>query len=99
MVSLTPVEGSNHVVTTFADIESIHTYLVAFVISDFSYVEDTTGSVPHRVYARPQLIADGQAKLAIENSAKVLEAFEDYLSTPYALVKMDQVAVPDFAAG
>lgn len=94
-----PVAGTTNVLTTFADVESVQSYLIAFVVSDFSFVQDSTGRVPHRIYAKPQSIVEGHAKLAIDSSIKILEGFEDYLNTAYSLAKMDQAAIPDFAAG
>lgn len=87
------------VLTTFETIPSIQSYLIAFIVSDFTFVEDRSRHVPHRVFATPQSILDGHATLAINDSYKILEAFEKYLGVNYTLPKMDQVAVPDFAAG
>jgi aminopeptidase N len=95
----TAVEGTNYVTTKFKRVPSVQSYLIAFTVSDFLFVQDTTGFVPQRIFAKPQSIANGEARYALENSYKILLGFEQYLSIPYSLEKMDQAAMPDFAAG
>lgn len=97
--SRTVETGSDYVVTKFEDIPSIQSYLIAFTVSDFTFVSDNSHSVPQRVFGIPQKITNGEARLALEVSGKILEEFESYLSVPYGLPKMDQAAIPDFAAG
>lgn len=89
----------SYVVSKFAELPSVQSYLVAFIIFDFSYVEDTTGEVPHRVYASPQAILDGEAALAIGVSRQILLKFEEYLGVNYTLPKMDQSVIPSFSSG
>jgi aminopeptidase N len=93
------VPGGNYVVTKFEEIESIQSYLIAFTVSDFLYVQDTTGRISQRIFAKQQSIANGDGKLALDVSGKILEAFEVYLNTSFSLPKMDQAALPNFAAG
>jgi aminopeptidase N len=94
-----PVSGGNYVITKFEEIESIQSYLIAFTVSDFLFVQDTTGRIPQRVFAKPQSISSGYGQLALNVSGKILEGFENYLDTPFSLPKMDQAALPNFAAG
>lgn len=96
---MTPEVGSDYVVTKFHDVPSVQTYLIAFIVSDFDYIESSFGRTPHRIYAKPQSIANGEAALAIFVSDFMLTAFEEYLGVPYSMDKMDQAALPDFAAG
>lgn len=91
--------GGNYVVTKFDEIESVQSYLIAFTISDFLYIQDTTRATPQRIFAKPQSIAAGDGAVALEASGKLLSGFEDYLKVEYTLPKMDQAAMPDFAAG
>ena len=91
--------GTNYVVTKFDKTPSVQTYLIAFIVSDFTFVQNTTGVIPQRIFARPQTIEDGYASYALENSGPILEAFEQYLGVKYSLPKMDQAGIPDFAAG
>lgn len=98
-VSRTSVPLTNYVITKFDEIPSIQSYLIAFIVSDFTFVADSSFSVPQRVFAKPQSISSGAARLAIEVSGKILQEFENYLSFPFGLPKMDQAAMPDFDAG
>lgn len=99
MFSRTPDTG-NYVITKFEEVPSVQTYLIAFVVSDFLYEEDaSTARIPHRVYAKPESILNHEAMLAVDSSIKFITKFEEYLGVNYPLPKMDQFAVPDFAAG
>lgn len=74
------------------------TYLLAFVVCDFGYVENKTKSgVKVRVWTRPDAL--GQAHFALDVGTKILEYFEEYFDIPYPLPKQDMIAVPDFDAG
>lgn len=74
------------------------TYLVAWVIGDLDFIEDTNkDGVKCRVYA-PRGSSE-QGKFALEVACRTLEFFNEYFAIPYPLPKMDMVAVPDFSAG
>lgn len=74
------------------------TYLVAFIVGELNYIESTAFRVPIRVYAPPsEDIENGRYALNI--AAKGLEFYEKEFGIPYPLPKLDQVAMPDFAAG
>lgn len=87
------------VVTTFEEIPSMQTYLVAFVVSDFNYIENATVVPPQRVWAKPSSISAGDASYALQVSPILMKALEDYTGINYTLAKMDQIALPNFAAG
>lgn len=72
---------------------SMSTYLVAFIISDFHFLEEEG----FKVWARPSVI--NQADYALKIGTKALTMFNDLFLQNYNLPKMDMVAVPDFAAG
>ncbi|KAI3782467.1 hypothetical protein L2E82_12514 [Cichorium intybus] len=73
-------------------------YLVAAVVGLFDYVEDhTPDGIKVRVYC--QVGKANQGKFALDVAVKTLGLYKDYFETPYALPKLDMIAIPDFAAG
>lgn len=98
-ISRTPIDGTNMVETKFEKIPSVQSYLLAFIVSNFVFVQDTSGHVPHRIYAKPASIYNGDANMALGSSVHILNAYERYLGIPFTLPKMDQAALPNFAAG
>ncbi|KAM9817545.1 aminopeptidase Ey-like [Neosynchiropus ocellatus] len=86
--------------TSFEPTEQMSTYLLAFVISDFSFI-GTNGSadVLIRIWARKRAIEEGQGDYALEKTGPILAFFEKYYDSPYPLTKSDQIALPDFSAG
>ncbi|KAJ8727749.1 hypothetical protein PYW07_001868 [Mythimna separata] len=81
---------------------SMSTYLVAYVLSDFksletSYTSKDNVTIPIKIWTRPELI--GKAKYASTITPKLLEYYEDVFGVPYALDKMDLIAIPDFSSG
>ncbi|KAG8375703.1 hypothetical protein BUALT_Bualt10G0128100 [Buddleja alternifolia] len=74
------------------------TYLVAVVVGLFDYVEDhTPDGIAVRVYC--QVGKASQGKFALDVAVKTLGLYKEYFEVPYSLPKLDQVAIPDFAAG
>ncbi|KAF3426305.1 LOW QUALITY PROTEIN: hypothetical protein E2986_13349 [Frieseomelitta varia] len=69
------------------------TYLVAFIISDFSHkkVDD------FKVWAKPNAV--DQTTYALNVGRKGLDYLSKRFKQSYQLPKMDMVAVPDFSAG
>ena len=99
------IGGSPFKAVVFATTPIMSTYLLAFAVGDFDYVETT---------ARPKLPADakpitvrvygvkGQSKLghfSLDVAAKTLEFFSEYFNIAYPLPKMDMIGIPDFGAG
>jgi aminopeptidase N len=69
------------------------TYLVAFVVSEFT--QRVNGSFA--VWTRRDAI--DQASYALQVGPDILKYFEQYFQIPFPLPKIDMVALPDFAAG
>lgn len=86
--------GTIYVVSKFDVVEPIPTHMVGFMISDLEFIEDTSGPVPLRVYGTTQALSNGFADMALEETAKLLKTFEEYLGVPYASKKFDQAAIP-----
>lgn len=99
VISSLPDITPGYMITKFAEIPSMQTYLLAFLISDFNFVSNTSVVPPQRVFAKPSSISNGDANYALGVSPDVLKGFEDYLNISYTFAKMDQVALPNFAAG
>ncbi|KAF9286925.1 hypothetical protein BGZ68_002411 [Mortierella alpina] len=88
---------------TFLKTPIMATYLLAWMIGDFDYIEAYTSGefngepVPCRVYAPVGLATYGQYSLDL--AVKSVEYFSRLFNIPYPLPKLDLVAVPDFSPG
>ena len=89
----------------FARTPVMSTYLVAFAVGEYDFVEAVAnptkpaGSKPItcRVYTLKG--QSGLGKFALDCCVKTLEFFSEYFDIAYPLPKMDMLAVPDFGAG
>ncbi|HEY5752017.1 MAG TPA: M1 family metallopeptidase [Chthoniobacterales bacterium] len=91
VVSETPAgEGKKRV--AFADTPSMASYLMAFCLGDFEFVESEVAGVKLRILTTEGKAATGQ--YALESTKKILRYFNDYFGTPYPLPKLDQIAIP-----
>ncbi|GJJ77589.1 aminopeptidase 2 [Entomortierella parvispora] len=105
-LSNTPVK---EITDVGSDVKTVHfektpimsTYLVAFAVGDFEYIETTTTKletpVVCRVYTLPGLAEQG--RFTLEITPKILEYFAEIFGIAYPLAKLDQIAVPDFESG
>ncbi|EAT35030.1 AAEL012783-PA [Aedes aegypti] len=101
-ISNMPIKSSlpwnaTYTVTEFEDTLAMQTYLLAFVVSDFAFISNTENK--QSVYANPVSISNGDLNFALEAGVKVINALEDYLQVKYSFPKLDQIGIPDFAAG
>ncbi|XP_041652254.1 alanyl (membrane) aminopeptidase b [Cheilinus undulatus] len=85
--------------TAFEPTEKMSTYLLAFIVSDFDFINETIDGVLIRIFARKPAIAAGQGQYALNKTGPILKFFENYYSSKYPLPKSDQIALPDFNAG
>ncbi|XP_039666978.1 puromycin-sensitive aminopeptidase [Perca fluviatilis] len=91
-------EDENLVEVKFATTPIMSTYLVAFVIGEYDFVESqSSDGITVRVYT-PVGKAE-QGKFALEVATKTLPFYKDYFNVPYPLPKIDLIAIADFAAG
>lgn len=89
---------TDYVITKFKRSPTYQTYVIAYVVSDFSNISNRTATkYPQRVFTSPAKIGD--AEFALDHGIKVINAFENYLKVDYLLPKIDQIAIADFAAG
>lgn len=99
VTSRIPEAGTSFVTTKFQDTLSVQPYLVAFVVSDFTSLDNNLLEKPQRVFAKSQSIDNNEAVLALEAGELILKKFEEHLGVTYNLPKIDQIAIPDFDAG
>ena len=94
-----PMEGtSEYVWDKYRQSVKMSTYLVAFVVSKFKFVETTReNNVRFRIWSEPNSL--DQTSYANEIGPKMLEFFEGYFNVKFPLPKQDMIAIPDFGAG
>lgn len=91
-------EDSGLQVVDFGRTPVMSTYLLAFVVGEFEFVEtQTNNGTLVRVYTMPG--RSEQGKFALDVGKRSLELYNEYFKTPYPLPKLDMIAIPDFAAG
>lgn len=89
---------SGYKLVEFAPTPKMSTYLLAFIVGDFEYLEGKSGNGKLiRVFTAPG--KKQQAKFALEVGIKCLDFYENYFKIPYPLPVLDMIAIPDFAAG
>ncbi|XP_030620520.1 aminopeptidase N-like [Chanos chanos] len=94
------VDGHEVSRTRFEPTEKMSTYLLAFVVSEFTFIRTPpSDEVLIRIWARKEAIAAGQGEYALSKTLPILKFFEKYYNSPYPLKKSDQIALPDFSAG
>ncbi|NXE81336.1 AMPN Aminopeptidase, partial [Cochlearius cochlearius] len=93
------IDGKSWNVTEFETTPKMSTYLLAFIVSQFTYVHNDSGSVLIRIWGRPEAITEGQGAYALQVTGPILNFFERHYNTAYPLPKSDQVGLPDFNAG
>ena len=72
------------------------TYLVAFIVSDFTSTESNT-KYNFTTWARPNAIDNAAYSQTV--GPRIVEYYEEYTGIEYKFPKIDQIAVPDFASG
>ncbi|XP_055587386.1 aminopeptidase N-like [Uranotaenia lowii] len=92
-----PLEG--YLRTVFDDTPKMQPYLLGIVVSDFASQANEQLYPRQKVFGRYNAFRDGEAEFILEAGHKILEVLERYLETDYALPKIYQVAIPDFAPG
>ncbi|XP_018426986.1 PREDICTED: aminopeptidase N-like [Nanorana parkeri] len=88
--------GQSWEVKVFDRTPKMSTYLVAFIVSEFTAIGDDRV----KIWGRKKAIVDEkQGDYALNVTKPILDFFEKYYGVPYPLPKSDQVALPDFSAG
>ncbi len=85
-------------IVSFEKTPIMSTYLLAFLVGDFEYIEKTTKrGVKVRIITTPG--KKEQGKFALDVTLKCLDYYEQYFDIPYPLNTLDMIAVPDFESG
>ena len=82
-------------IVSFSPTPRMSTYLLAFIVGEFEYVEGKTKEgVQIRVFTTEG--KKHQAKFALDVAIKSIEFYNDYFDIPYPLPTLDLIAIPDF---
>nr|CAG4716386.1 unnamed protein product [Naegleria fowleri] len=73
------------------------TYLIAFIIGQYDYIEKSADGIRHRIYT--PVGKEEQGRDALEAAVKITKFFTDLYGVKYPINKMDQIAIPSFASG
>ncbi|XP_072372595.1 aminopeptidase Q-like [Scyliorhinus torazame] len=85
-------------VTTFNTSVKMSTYVTAFAICDYGYVNTTYNGIEIRVWADKASISKGEADYALNITGPILAYFEEYYNLSYPLPKLDIMALPDYGS-
>lgn len=84
-------------IVTFEPTPKMSTYLLAFIVGRFEFIETQAKGIKVRVFVTPG--KKKQAEFALTAAAKTLSFYTDYFKIPYPLPSLDLIAIPDFASG
>jgi aminopeptidase N len=96
VVSDLPGPGDRHTMQ-FATSPKMSSYLVAIAVGDFQCLNGNAANIPLRICATPDKKELGH--IALDAARRILDFYNGYYAIKYPFVKLDVVAVPDFAAG
>ena len=89
---------SGYKLVEFEATPKMSTYLVAFIVGKFEFIEKKTpGGTMVRVFVTPG--KKKQADFALQVAVKTLAFYENYFGIKYPLPVLDMIAIPDFASG
>jgi aminopeptidase N len=88
--------SNNYVVTSFEETPKMQSYLLAFTVSKFDYIQSNDLDIPQKMYARQSRIVNGDVNKIVVYLDKALKTFEEYFNVPYPLPKLDHFIGPDF---
>ena len=78
----------------FMDSPKMSTYLLAFCVGEFDYIQaQTNHGVLIKVYTPPGKAESG--RFALDCAVRALDKYDDFFQVPYPLPKLDMVAIPE----
>ncbi|XP_062381475.1 aminopeptidase N-like [Sardina pilchardus] len=93
------IDGHDVCQTNFKPTKLMSTYLVAFVVCDYSHIE--THEIPdvlNRLWAKKGLLVGRYGDYALNVTVPLLTRLEAMFDITFPLDKYDQVALPDYSA-
>ena len=82
---------------SFLETPRMSTYLLAFCVGEFDYIQtQTEHGVLIKVYAPRGRSTSG--RFALDCAKRCLDAYDDFFGVPYPLPKLDMVAIPEFVS-
>eukprot|EP00934_Nitzschia_sp_Nitz4_P005668 Nitzschia sp. Nitz4//scaffold210_size37948//7957//10834//NITZ4_007687-RA/size37948-augustus-gene-0.25-mRNA-1//-1//CDS//3329541921//5658//frame0 len=90
--------SNNLVEVSFLETPKMSTYLLAFCVGEFDYIQAMTkGGVLIKVYATRG--RSSSCQYALDTAVRALDAYDEFFGIHYPLPKLDMAAIPEFAAG
>lgn len=87
--------SAGYKIVSFAPSPKMSTYLLAFIIGEFEFIEDKTkDKIQVRVFTTKNKVH--QAHFALDVAIKSIEYFEHYFNIPYPMPNLDLIAINDF---
>ncbi|KAK4883355.1 hypothetical protein RN001_006674 [Aquatica leii] len=83
-------------IDTYEETVDMPTYLVAFTISEMQFSETLDR---YRIIARPEALKNNHHEYGLNMTAKSVDFMETYTRVPFALPKLDELAVTKFGGG
>ncbi|MBZ5552128.1 MAG: M1 family metallopeptidase [Acidobacteriia bacterium] len=97
VVSDTPGPDPDKHTVEFATTAKISSYLAAWAVGHFEYVEGAADGIPIRVYSTPGKKELG--RFALETAEFALHYYNHYFGIKYPYGKLDLIGLPDFSSG
>src|SRR3989338_145843 len=89
---------SGYKIVEFAPTPKMSTYLLAFIVGKFDYIEaKTKEGIMLRIFTTPG--KKHQARFALDVAVKTLSYYTKYFGVSYPMPILDLIALPDFASG
>ena len=90
--------SAGYSIVSFSPTPKMSTYLLAFIVGDFEYIEARTKrDVLVRVFTVPG--RKEQGRFSLDCAVRTLDFYEEYFAIKYPMPVLDMIAIPDFAAG
>jgi len=90
-----PAQGKHTI--RFATTPKMSSYLVVVAVGKFEYAQGSADDIPIRVYTTPG--KKNLAGFALRAAEESVRYFDRYFGIKYPFGKLDNIALPDFAAG